>query len=258
MKRQRNGLKVSNILVIGGSDPCSGAGIQADIKTLSLLGFHSFSVVTVITVQNSFNFYKLHPLSLKLIEEQLKVVLEDSRIEYVKTGILYSSKIVNLVAKYIKDKFVIVDPVFGSTLGGIFVDDSLIESYIKYIFPYTYLLTPNIQEAEIISERKIKNLEDLKKACIVIKNMGVENILIKGGHFKEKVDVLYDGENFTYFKKESVKGEFHGTGCVFSSFITGYLVKYGNLKKSIKYAKKRLTSLLKNPKIITGKINIII
>ncbi len=133
-----------------------------------------------------------------------------------------------------------------TTKGGGFYNKEIIDFYRKFIIPQSYIITPNIPESEIITGIEIKTSEDVKKACIEIKKMGAKNVIIKGGHSVNNVDTLYDGKEFFFFKKEKLKGEFHGTGCIFASLIAGYLYKGDSLYLSFKKTEEKIKTLLLN------------
>jgi hydroxymethylpyrimidine/phosphomethylpyrimidine kinase len=233
-------------LSIGGSDPTSGAGIQADLKVFHSLGVYGLTVITAITSQNTTGVKDISPLSQEVVKSQLYTLKEDIKIEAVKTGMLYSVDIVDVVCDFIKDadiSKVVVDPVYVSSSGLVLTDKGALERAVKRLLPLTKVVTPNIKEASLISGIKIESLDTLYEAAKKIKSFGVDVVIITGGHFYEKgssdttVDFYYDGNLFQKIESQRYRGEYHGTGCVFSSAIAAYLCYYDSVLEATKKAK---------------------
>lgn len=236
-----------SILVIGGSDNSSGAGIQADIKALNSIGVHCFTAITCITSQNSKNIFSIYKIPIEEIENQIDTIMSDFPLKIVKTGMVYDEEIVNLVAEKIKqyNLIAVVDPVMKSSVGNDLTKHNFLKPLKENLLPRTFLLIPNLNEASEIIGWKIKTKEDMKKACKEIFDFGVKNVIIKGGHLKGKaVDVFYNG-NYEYFSSEKLNKKLHGTGCSFSSLIAGNLAKGNSLKNSISFAKENITEMIK-------------
>ena len=217
-------------LSIAGSDPSGGAGIQTDLKSFTTLGIHGTTIITCITVQNTSRVNNILKLPAEIVGEQIDAVFEDIKPDAVKTGMLYDIDIVDIVSKKIKkyDMKPVVDPVMVATSGDSLSKKDFVDILKKKIIPKSYILTPNIEESEILTKIKIKNIDDIKESCGKIYDMGAENVIIKGGHFKgEKVvDVFYDGKKFDFFTLPRIPDKkAHGSGCTLSSLITGYLAK---------------------------------
>lgn len=226
-------------MTIGGSDSSGGAGIQADLKSFFAAGVHGASVITCITAQNTQEVRDVYALPLKKIEGQIDAILEDFNVEATKTGMIYDEKIARLIAQKMKHIPLIVDPVFFSTTGHSLSSETLIRGFEKHLIPSSFLFTPNKNEAEIICERKIENIEDAKDACITIHDMGAENVLLKGGHIGgDATDFLFANKKFYSFTLPRIGKEIHGSGCTLSAFITAFLVKGNDIIQAVKKAKR--------------------
>ena len=216
------------VLSIAGSDPSSGAGIQADLKSFSYLRVHGITVVTCVTSQNTQHVKKIHKLPVDIIESQIDILFEDFNIDAVKTGMLYDEEIIECIAKKISvyNLNPIVDPVMLATSGDTLSQDTFIKSFKKHLLPKTFMLTANIPEASELTGVKIKSIEDVKKACKKLYNLGPKYVLIKGGHLRtrEAVDVLYDGKKINEFSLPRIPNKkAHGSGCTLSAIITGLI-----------------------------------
>jgi hydroxymethylpyrimidine/phosphomethylpyrimidine kinase len=243
------------VLSIAGSDSGAGAGIQSDIKTFKNNGVYGLSVITAITAQNTKGVQRSFILPAKVIEEQLKSVSADFKIKALKTGMMGNSKIVGSVASYLKKNKTIksiIDPVIFSKNKYPLLDKQGVKAMKKELFPYIYLLTPNIPEAEILTGLKIEMLDELETAAIMISELGVKNVLIKGGHLKSSIglpvgtDVLFDGKKFYMFTSNYVATKnTHGIGCTLSSAITANIAKGYSLVDAIESAKEYVVRSLK-------------
>ncbi|RMD59612.1 MAG: bifunctional hydroxymethylpyrimidine kinase/phosphomethylpyrimidine kinase [Nitrospirae bacterium] len=240
---------MESALTIAGSDPTGGAGIQADIKTFRALNVIDLSVITAVTAQNSRGVYAISGLPPHIISSQIDAVLRDFMPNALKTGMLYTSSAIDVIAEKIEVyglRNLVVDPVLASTTGTQLMENSCMEVMKKKLLPMAYLITPNIHEASILSNVEISSTDDIREAAVAIRSFGVENVLIKGGHMSgvDIIDTLWDGNDFTYFHSKRVEGDFHGTGCVLSAAITAYLAKGYELKEAISMAKHFLLSAM--------------
>lgn len=251
------------VLTIAGSDSGAGAGIQSDLKTFKSHDVYGVSVITAITAQNTKGVQKSFELEAEIIEAQMKSVFDDFKIAAVKTGMLSSDKVVDVVVKYIsrhKKLKLVVDPVILSKNNKPLLNENGIKALREKLLPLAYLVTPNIPEAEILCGVEINSLEKLEIAAVVIYEKGVKNVLIKGGHMKESVglpkgtDVLFDGRKFFIFNNGFINSSnTHGIGCTLSAAITANLASGCNLIKSIENSKKYINKLLqKSAKIGKG------
>ncbi len=234
---------MKRILTIAGSDSGGGAGIQADIKTITVLGGYGMSVITALTAQNSMGVQAIHPVPPEFIVQQLDSVLSDIGADAVKTGMLFDRSTIKVVAEKLrryKIEKVVVDPVMVSKGGDTLLVAEAQDALARDIVPLAYLITPNIPEAEVLCGRSIQTDKDARDAARIIHGMGAKNVLIKGGHRKgPAVDILFDGENFLEFQKERINTpNTHGTGCTYSAAIATFVGQGYSLKDAVGMAKK--------------------
>ncbi len=222
-------------LSIAGSDCGGGAGIQADIKTFSALGCFGMSVVTSVVAESPKRVISRIDMPAKIVSEQMDAVFQDMGADAVKTGMLPNEEIIAAVAeglrKY-KPKVIISDPVMVATSGGGLMDKSAKELYVKEIFPISTLITPNIPEAEEFTGMKIESVDDMKKAAVILYEMGAKNVLIKGGHLKtpEVTDVIYTKKEFySLVGKRIDSNALHGTGCTLSSAAAAWALRTNSI-----------------------------
>jgi hydroxymethylpyrimidine/phosphomethylpyrimidine kinase len=247
-------LPKSKVLIIAGSDSSGGAGIQADIKTVSSLGSYAMTAVTAITSQNTTGVKSIVPISPKEISNQIEFTLKDIKPDSIKIGMLHSSKVVESVMKSL-NKFkiskIVLDPVMVAKGGTKLINTKAISSIRNKLIKKTFIITPNIPEAEILTRIKINSLDDMISSGKLLIELGAKNVLIKGGHLKSKVmtDILINKEEVIMFnnKKFATKNT-HGTGCTLSSAIATYLSRGKVLKKAcelgIKYVNEAIGSNL--------------
>ena len=239
------------VLSIAGSDSGGGAGIQADIKTATLLGSYAASVVTALTAQNTRGVSAIHTPPVEFLEEQLDAVLADIPVSVIKTGMLYSAAIIGMVADKIREngkRLVVVDPVMRAKGGTSLIDKNSVAALKNSLFPVTYLLTPNIPEAEKLVGCTIGSERDMEDAARVLWRMGARNVLVKGGHLSagEAVDVLFDGHAFyRYPAPRLLTKNTHGTGCTFASAIATFLAQGEPLPRAIERAKEFITCAIR-------------
>ncbi|WP_458414149.1 bifunctional hydroxymethylpyrimidine kinase/phosphomethylpyrimidine kinase [Schinkia sp. CFF1] len=236
-------MKVFKALTIAGSDSGGGAGIQADLKTFQELGVYGMSAITAITAQNTTGVQGVYPVSTEGIAKQIDSIGTDLTPDAVKTGMLFNSEIIKVVAEKIKKyqwKNLVVDPVMIAKGGAPLLQEEAIAALKQYLLPLSAVVTPNIPEAEVISGRKIKSLEDRKEAAKMIYNLGAGNVMIKGGHedAEQMIDLLYDGKDFYQYESKRIETKnTHGTGCTFSAAITSQLAKGNKVDSAIQVAK---------------------
>ena len=249
----------SKILIIAGSDSSGGAGIQADIKAVTSLGGYAMTAITAITSQNTTGLQSIFSVSPKEIEKQILFTCKDISPGSIKIGMLHSSKIINSVANSIKkinNNKVVLDPVMISKSGSLLISKDAIKILKKKLFKKTYLLTPNMPEAEILTKTKISNIDDVINAGKILLDLGVKNVLIKGGHKKSKFveDVLMTKESKKIFKSRKINTKnTHGTGCTLSSAIATFLSCGKPLKKSCELGIKYVNEAIKsNPQYGKG------
>ncbi len=236
-------------LTIAGSDSSGGAGIQADIKTITMNGVYAMSAITALTAQNTTGVYEILEVPPKFLKRQIETVFEDIPPDSVKIGMIFSAKLANVIAeslKFYNAKNIVVDPVMIATSGAKLIDDDAIEILQKNLLPLAKVITPNIPEAEKLSNMKILSVEDMTKAAKNIFEKFGCAVLCKGGHnLNDANDVLFDADGEKIFNGERINNpNTHGTGCTLSSAIAANLAKDFNLIDSIKNAKKYLTDAL--------------
>ncbi|MBE6527664.1 MAG: bifunctional hydroxymethylpyrimidine kinase/phosphomethylpyrimidine kinase [Thermoplasmata archaeon] len=215
-------------LTVAGSDSIGGAGIQVDIKAMSVVGIHATSVITAVTAQNTQGVDGIFPMPEEFVQAQLEAVLKDCDIKAVKTGMLYNAEIVETVADILEDHEVplIVDPVMISGTGFSLCDDDFVKALKKKLLPICELVTPNRHEAEVLAGMSIKSEDDITLACELIGKQG-SSVLFKGGHLKgpKVVDYLYLSSEFNKLEYPRLNKAGHGSGCCLSAFITANMAK---------------------------------
>ena len=219
------------VMSIAGVDPSGGAGVFADLKTFQAIGVYGTGIVTALTAQNPYKFFSTLPVSEDYIEEQMDAVLDAYEVEFIKTGMLYSPEIIKMVSKKIKeyDLKAVVDPVMVATSGGDLTREDLADAMNRYLLPHAILTTPNISEAEKLTDFEIKSEEDAIKASEKI----ICDNIITGGHL-DGINTINIKGNVTIKKQELIKTDnLHGTGCNLSSAIVAYLAKGNDLTTSI-------------------------
>lgn len=231
------------ILAIAGSDCSGGAGIQADMKTISALGGYAATAITAVTVQNTLGVSAVHAVPVEIVRGQIEAVMADLHPVAVKIGMIYEEIAVKVVAdclrKYAPEQ-VVYDPVMVSTSGRVLMEERAIKLIERELFPLTSLITPNLDEAEILTGRKITSLGEMKEAAAGLSVMYGTSVLLKGGHLDgdEMTDVLYtNGESYLYKEKKIVTRNLHGTGCTLSSSIATYLALGYDVKEAVGKAK---------------------
>lgn len=215
-------------LTVAGSDSIGGAGIQADVRAMSVVGVHAATVITAVTAQNTCGVDDILPLPEEFIKEQLEAVLKDADVKAIKTGMLYSAEIVGTVADILEDHEapLVVDPVMVSGTGCDLSDDGMAEAMRRKLLPICELVTPNRHEAEVLAKMKIKTRDDERLAAELIGKQG-SAVLMKGGHFSAPTvtDLFYLSSEFTKLEYPRLKKAGHGSGCVLSSYITAHMAK---------------------------------
>ena len=249
----------SKILIIAGSDSSGGAGIQADIKTVTSLGSYALTAVTAVTVQNTKGVKSIIPISSKEVRNQIIYSAKDIRPDAIKIGMLNSKSVIEEILvslKKLKIKKIVLDPVMVAKGGAKLIDEKSIKFLKMKLIKHVNLVTPNIPEAEVLTETKIRNKEDMIIAANKLVKFGVKNVLIKGGHLKTKnvEDVFFNSSELKIFKSPRYKTKnTHGTGCTLSSAITTFYSCGKSIKKACELGIKYVNSaILTNPKYGKG------
>jgi hydroxymethylpyrimidine/phosphomethylpyrimidine kinase len=244
----------SKILIIAGSDSSGGAGIQADIKTITSLGCYAMTAITAVTVQNTTGVKSIIPISPKEISNQIEFTSTDMKVNAIKIGMLHSKSVITAVLKSLKKinvKKIVLDPVMVAKGGTKLINDKAITYIKKKLMKKILLITPNIPEAELLTNTKINSVEDMIEAGKLLIDFGAKNVLIKGGHLNSKQmnDILLNKKIIKIFKNKKYKSKnTHGTGCTLSSAIATNLSCGKDLIKScelgIKYVNEAIKSNL--------------
>ncbi|SFG23014.1 hydroxymethylpyrimidine/phosphomethylpyrimidine kinase [Desulfotomaculum arcticum] len=231
------------VLTIAGSDSCGGAGIQADLKTFSALGTYGMSVITAVTAQNTRGVFNVRELDQEIIRDQISAIFEDIQVDAVKIGMVSSAAIIETIGESLlknKAQNIVVDPVMVSKSGCALLQPEAREALIRVLLPLAEVVTPNLFEAEVITETKIATLDEMEKAAVAINKLGAKNVVVKGGHLKgDAIDVLYSEKAFRHFGSGRVATPHtHGTGCTFSSAIAASLAKGCPVEEAVARAKE--------------------
>ena len=242
-------MKKKTALTIAGSDSSGGAGIQADLKTMTMNGVFAMSAVVALTAQNTTGVTAIMDVTPEFLGAQLDAVFTDIYPDAVKTGMVSSKSLIEKTAEKLKEyhaKNIVVDPVMVATSGAKLISDEGIEALKKELLPIATVITPNIPEAEVLAEIKIKNEDDMEKAAEIIFEKYGCACLCKGGHqISTANDLLYDGSKFLWFKGERIDNpNSHGTGCTLSSAIASNLAKGYALEDAVEEAKKYISGAL--------------
>lgn len=245
-------MEIKRILTIAGSDSSGGAGIQADLKVITLLGGYGLSVVTAVTAQNTYGVSSVYEIPSSFVSKQIDAVLSDIGADAIKTGMLASPGIVEVVAEKIKEykiENVVVDPVMFSKSGATLLCEEAKDVLVKNLIPLASVITPNLLEASKLTESEVRSLADMRKAAKKIYKMGAKAVIIKGGHLEgdEAIDILYDGEKFEEFSTKKIESKnTHGTGCTYASAIATLLAKGKPLVVAMREAKEFITLSIKH------------
>lgn len=238
-------------LTIAGSDCSGGAGVQADLKTMSAHGVFGMSVICAVVAENTARVISVQDIDSQIICDQMTAVFEDIQVDAVKIGMLSSPACINAVYSKLleyKPQNIVVDPVMYAKNGSPLMDEESIKVLIKTVVPLATLITPNIPEAECIANMSIKTREDMMTACKKIIATGVKNVLVKGGHYDgDAMDILYDGKDFYSFVTRRINTKnTHGTGCTLSSSIASNLALGYGIYDSVRLAKDYVTGAIEH------------
>jgi len=250
-------MKPVRILTIAGSDSGGGAGIQADLKTITVLGGFGMSVITALTAQNTLGVHGIHDVPPAFVAAQFDAVAADIGVDAAKTGMLATSEVIRVVAGKIGDygiERLVVDPVMVAKGGTSLIREEAKKTMIAELIPLAFVLTPNLPEAEVLSEMTISTLDDMKAAARVIRNLGAENVVLKGGHLAgDAVDLLYDGMHFRTFSSPRIEtSDTHGTGCTYSAAIATLLGRGMDVAGAVEEAKRYITAAIRQAWRIGG------
>lgn len=236
-------------LTIAGSDSCGGAGIQADIKTMTMNGVYGMSAITALTSQNTTGVSAIMEVTEDFLQQQIDDVFNDIRPDAVKIGMVSSSELIKTIVnrlKYFEAKNIVVDPVMVATSGSKLINDDAVSTLKNELLPIATIITPNILEAEVLAEMSIHNKEDMISASKKINEAYGCAVLCKGGHsLNDANDLLYANGNYKWFEGVRIDNpNTHGTGCTLSSAIASNLAKGFDLSESVSRAKKYISGAL--------------
>ncbi len=246
-------------LTVAGSDSGGGAGIQADLKTFHTHGVFGTSAIACITAQNPGRVSAVQAIEPRIVAEQMARVFEAFPVGAAKTGMLYDAAIIETVARgFTRRKFqtLVVDPVMVASSGASLLRPDAIKALTTKLFPQAAVVTPNLAEAEVLTQRSIRTLDELRATARSLAEKYGVPFLVKGGHLpgaKQAVDVLFDGKRFREYRAAMVHGiKTHGTGCTFSAAIAANLALGHGLGESIERAKRFVTKAIRNS-LVVGK-----
>jgi len=250
---EENTKKYRRVLTIAGSDSGGGAGIQADLKTISANGCYAMSVITALTAQNTLGVFGIHAVPVNFVAAQLEAVLSDIGVDAVKIGMLFSPELIQTVAEHLK-KFaitkIVLDPVMVAQSGDKLLQDEAIDALKRSLIPLAELITPNLPEAEVLLGREIATTSAIESAAIDLAGFGCTNVLIKGGHLEsgDSDDCLYLGPEKQVITFPGVRiptRNNHGTGCTLSSAIASFLAKGENMVTAVGHAKEYISGAIR-------------
>lgn len=239
-------MKIKTALTIAGSDCSGGAGIQADIKTMTMNGVYAMSVITAMTAQNTTGVRSIQESAALFLQEQLDSVFEDIFPDAVKIGMVSSAELIRVIADRIRNynvSKIVIDPVMVATTGSALIQTDAVQTMVTELFPLADLVTPNIPEAEVLSGMSIKDKEDMQKAAKYIGDTCGCDVLLKGGHsINDANDLLYEDGSMLWFEGKRIENpNTHGTGCTLSSAIAANLAKGFSMHDSVTRAKKYIS-----------------
>jgi hydroxymethylpyrimidine kinase/phosphomethylpyrimidine kinase len=242
---------MKRILTIAGSDSGGGAGIQADLKAITLLGGYGMSVLTALTAQNTVGVQAIHEVPASFVETQIDSVLSDIGADAIKTGMLANGEIIEVVSKKIEQydvQKVVVDPVMVSKSGAPLLRKDAQDALIKRLIPFALVVTPNLWEASVLAGFRVNSMEGMRKAAHRIHELGAKYVVVKGGHLKGMaIDLLYDGEKFDEMKGPRIETKHtHGTGCTFASAIATLLARGDTVPEAVRKAKTFITMAIQS------------
>lgn len=240
----------ARVLTIAGSDSGGGAGIQADLKTITVLGGFGMSVITALTAQNTMGVHGIFDVPPEFVARQFDAVLTDIGVDAAKTGMLAQEHILRVVIDKIREYHIeklVVDPVMVAKGGSLLIRGDVMDLLKTDLIPLAYVITPNIPEAEVLAEMTIKTADDMKDAARRIFAMGARHVIVKGGHLEgAALDVFYDGSSFHEFTAERITTQnTHGTGCTFSAALATGIAQGKAVPEAVGQAKDYITEAIR-------------
>ena len=245
------------VLIIAGSDPSGGAGIQADLKTVTSLGAYGMTAITALTVQNTRGVSNILDIPVSVVKGQIDACLSDINVDTIKVGMMHNSKLISAVYESLKKHYIInnnkikivLDPVMVAKGGHKLLQDDAINSLKNFIVKCNPIITPNIPEVEILTDIKINSLSDMENAGKQLLAMGASDVILKGGHMEKSIirDMLISSQDISYINTKKIDTKHtHGTGCTMSSALAAYLAQKIQIKiafqKAHEYVQKAIIS----------------
>ena len=242
---------VRRAMTIAGSDSGAGAGIQADLKTFAAFGVYGTSVLTAVTAQNTLRVTDVLELPTTLVASQIDAIVSDIGTDAVKTGMLSSSAIIDLVADKLREHRLanlVVDPVMVAKSGDKLLQDEAVETLRTRLIPLATVVTPNAPEAQVLTGRKVESLDDARTAAGELVAMGARVAVVKGGHLQgPATDIMYDGREFRAFTHQRITTtSTHGTGCSFASAVAAGLARGTPVRDAVSQAKAYVTAAIRH------------
>ncbi len=242
---------IVRVLTIAGSDSGGGAGIQADLKTITVLGGFGMSVITALTAQNTLGVWGIHPVPSRFVAAQFDAVAGDIGVDAAKTGMIASRSIIRVVAAKIREYGIdrlVVDPVMVAKGGASLMEDAARATLVKELIPLARVITPNIPEAEVLAGIRIRGKGDMKRAAEAIAALGARSVVLKGGHLEgDAEDLLYENGAFHFFHSPRLRTtDTHGTGCTFSAALAVGLAKGRSVEQAVAEAKRYVTAAIRH------------
>jgi hydroxymethylpyrimidine/phosphomethylpyrimidine kinase len=240
---------VKSVLTIAGSDPTGGAGLQADLKVIRAFGIHGLSVPTALTAQNTLGVDRVLPVEKGFFHMQMESLLKDIRPDAIKAGMLYKAEIVDFLSEAMRDhalENLVVDPVTVSSSGMSLVHNGTLDRIRDVLLPLSRVVTPNIYEASVLTGIVIEDEGDMEKAARELRMMGPEVVVVTGGHLGHTtIDIFFDGKDLQRIESKKIPGEYHGTGCVFSTAIASSLALGHTPLESVRRSKEFVTEAIR-------------
>ncbi|PKN36139.1 MAG: bifunctional hydroxymethylpyrimidine kinase/phosphomethylpyrimidine kinase [Deltaproteobacteria bacterium HGW-Deltaproteobacteria-19] len=242
---------IKRVLTIAGSDSGGGAGIQADLKTITVLGGFGMSVITALTAQNTLGVWGIHKVPASFVAAQFDAVAGDIGVDAAKTGMIASRSIIRIVAEKIREygiENLVVDPVMVAKGGASLMEAAARRTLVNELIPLARVITPNIPEAEVLTGIAIRGTDDMRRAAEAIARMGARSVVVKGGHLDgEAVDLLYENGKCRLFRSPRIETtDTHGTGCTFSAALAVGLSKGDSVEEAVSEAKRYVTSAIRH------------
>jgi hydroxymethylpyrimidine/phosphomethylpyrimidine kinase len=243
---------IANILSIAGSDPSGGAGIQADLKTFSALGTYGMAVIAGLTAQNTHGVHAVEMPSTRFIDTQLKMILEDVRVDAIKIGMLGTADVVEAVANRLADGYkgpIVLDPVMVAKSGDALLQEDAVEALRERLLPLATVITPNLPEADALVGTQIRDATDMPLAASKLLALGCESVLLKGGHLsgEQSPDLLATATQERWLHGERINTRHtHGTGCTLSSAIAAHLGRGMSVSEAVTESKRYISSAIRH------------